>query len=96
MRPQIGESHSGCIWIGPPQAALSTKPASDYRRLVDGMAAAVKAKGCAFIDSDPLSNRANVLKGDREGTHYNADGEKAWERKVWSVLQPVLRTELAH
>jgi hypothetical protein len=90
----IVRHHSACIWIGPPQAALRTKPQADYERFVADVGRAVKAEGCAFIDSNPLSDRAFVLHGDPEGIHYQGAGEKAWETRVWAVLHPVLLAQL--
>jgi len=90
----IVRHHSACIWIGPPQAALKTKPQEDYERFVADVGRAVKAEGCAFIDSNPLSDRSFVLRGDPEGIHYQGVGEKAWETRVWAVLRPVLLAQL--
>ncbi|MEI9997029.1 MAG: SGNH/GDSL hydrolase family protein [Rhizomicrobium sp.] len=92
----IADGHSRCIWIGPPQAALKTKPEADYARFVADVGRAVRGEGCAFIDSAPLSDRNFVLRGDPEGIHYQAAGEKDWERKVWTVLRPVLLARLTH
>ena len=80
--------------LNPPQASLKTKPQEDYERFVADVGRAVRARGCAFIDSNPLSDRGFVLHGDPEGIHYRGDGERAWETKVWQQLRPVLLTRL--
>jgi hypothetical protein len=95
LADDIVQGKSACIWIGPPQAALKTKPVEDYERFVADVGRAVKAEGCAFIDSNPLSDRAYVIRGDPEGIHYQGAGEKAWETRVWAALRPVLRERLA-
>jgi hypothetical protein len=91
---QIVAAGSGCVWIGPPEPALATKPEKDYRRFAADMGRAAEAEGCRFIDSDPLSDRAFVLKRDPEGTHYQGAGEKSWAAKVWPRLEPLLKTAL--
>ena len=91
----IRDGNSQCVWIGPPQPALKTKPAADYERFVADVGRAAREAGCAYIDSNPLSDRAYVLRGDPEGIHYQGAGERAWETKVWSVLRPVLQARLA-
>lgn len=91
----IAQDGSQCIWIGPPQAAVKTRPIADYERFVADLGRAVQARGCAFIDCNRLSDRAFILRGDREGIHYEGAGERAWETKVWAVLHPVLRARLA-
>jgi len=95
LAAQIAQGGSQCIWIGPPQAAIKTKPVVDYERFVADVGRRARAAGCAYIDSDPLSDRAYVLRGDSEGIHYQGAGEKAWEVKVWGVLRPVLEARLA-
>ena len=95
LAQDIAQGGSQCVWIGPPQPALSTKPAADYERFVADVGRAARAAGCAYIDSDPLSDRGFVLKGDPEGIHYQGAGERAWEAKVWGVLKPVLEARLA-
>jgi hypothetical protein len=91
----IRDGGSVCIWIGPPQAALATKPLADYERFTAALGAAVRAQGCIFIDSDPLSDRKYVLRGDPEGIHYQGAGERDWERRVWTQLRPALHARLA-
>jgi len=91
----IRDGGSGCIWIGPPQAALVTKPLQDYARFTADVGRAVRAQGCAFIDSNPLSDRKYVLRGDPEGIHYQGAGERDWERRVWTQLRPALLARLA-
>ncbi len=91
----IAHGDSQCVWIGPPQAAVTTKPVKDYERFVADVGRVAKSAGCAFIDSNPLSDRAFVLHGDPEGIHYQGAGEKAWETKVWGQLRPVLQARLA-
>lgn len=92
---QVKASGSGCIWIGPPQAALFARPAKDYEKLVADMSRAAQHEDCVFIDSNPLSDRAYLLKRDPEGTHYEPAGERAWEAKVWVLLEPALKARLA-
>ena len=94
LADDIARHHSACIWIGPPQPALKTKPQEDDERFVADVGRTVRAQGCAFIDSNPLSDRSFVLRGDSEGIHYQGAGEKAWEAKVWNVLRPVLIAKL--
>ena len=94
LAQQIADSGSGCVWIGPPQPALTTKPAVDYQRFAADMGSAARAAGCRFIDSDPLSDRALVLRRDPEGTHYQSQGEKNWAAKVWPLLEPMIKTAL--
>jgi hypothetical protein len=91
---QIQASGSACIWIGPPQTALKTRPLAEYEQFDVDFGRAVTGKGCRYIDSDKLSDRAYVLKGDPEGIHYQGTGEKAWEAKVWQQLEPALRAVL--
>jgi hypothetical protein len=91
----IARAGSQCVWIGPPQVALSTKPVKDYEQFVADVGRTVAAKGCIFIDSNPLSDRAMLLKGDPEGIHYQGAGERAWETKVWGELRPQLMARLA-
>jgi hypothetical protein len=55
----------------------------------------VAGKGCIFIDSNPLSDRSQLLRGDPEGIHYQGVGERAWETKVWQQLRPQLIARLA-
>ncbi len=93
---EIAQGHSQCIWIGPPQTAEKTKPAQDYERFSADVGHAARAAGCAYIDSNPLSDRNFVLRGDPEGIHYQGAGERAWETKVWAQLRPVLQARLAH
>jgi hypothetical protein len=90
----IARGDSACIWIGPPQASLKTRPLDDYQRFAADVGRAVTARGCSFIDSGPLSDRNFVLRGDPEGIHYQGAGEKAWEAKVWGQLRPVLEARL--
>jgi len=92
---QIKDAGSGCFWIGPPQAALFTKPVKEYEKFVADIGRAIQAGGCTFIDSNPLSDRFYLLKKDPEGTHYQSAGEKAWEAKVWAQLEPALKARLA-
>jgi hypothetical protein len=92
---EIRDAGSQCIWIGPPQASEKTKPIAEYEKFVGDLGRTVTEGGCAFIDSNPLSDRAYVLKGDREGIHYKSDGERAWRIAVWRALEPVLHTQLA-
>ena len=94
LAKQIASGGSQCIWIGPPQASLKTKPLADYERFVADAGKAARAAGCAYIDSNPLSDRKYVLHSDSEGIHYQGDGEKDWETKVWAQLKPVLKTLL--
>jgi hypothetical protein len=91
----IAHGNSQCVWIGPPQAAIATKPVKDYEQFVADVGRAAKTAGCAYIDSNPLSDRAFVLRGDPEGIHYQGAGERAWETKVWGQLHPVLQARLA-
>ena len=86
---------SQCLWIGPPQASLKTKSLMVYKQFVADLGRTAKAASCAFIDSNPLSDRRFVLRGDPEGIHYDGDGEKAWETRVWAALRPVLKAQLA-
>ena len=92
---QIAEAGSGCIWIGPPQTALFTRPVGEYEKFVADMGRVAQSNGCAFINSNPLSDRLYLLKRDPEGTHYEPTGERAWEAKVWPQLEPVLKARLA-
>jgi len=92
---QIKTAGSGCIWIGPPQTALSTKPVKEYERFVADIARVAQGADCTFIDSNQLSDRAYLLKRDPEGIHYEPTGERAWEAKVWVQLEPVLKARLA-
>jgi hypothetical protein len=92
---QIASAQSACIWIGPPQTAIKTKPISVYEAFVAQFAQAARRKGCVYIDSNRLSDRNFVLRGDPEGIHYQGVGEKAWEAKVWAVLEPALIAQLA-
>ncbi len=94
LADDIRGRNSQCIWIGPPQAALKTKPVEDYERFVADVGRTVKAQGCAFIDSNPLSDRAYVIRGDPEGIHYQGAGERSWETRVWTVMKPVLKSLL--
>ena len=91
----IARANSRCVWIGPPQAALETKPVKDYEQFVADVGRVVASKGCIFIDSNPLSDRALLLRGDPEGIHYQSVGERAWETKVWQQLHPQLIAHLA-
>jgi hypothetical protein len=91
----IAHARSLCLWIGPPQPALTTKPAEDYEQFVADVGKVVASKGCIFIDSNPLSDRAMILRNDPEGIHYQGVGEKSWETKVWAVLRPQLISHLA-
>jgi hypothetical protein len=86
---------SRCIWIGPPQVALTTKPEADYRRFVTDLGRAVRAAGCGYVDSNPLSDRKYVLARDSEGIHYSGAGERDWEMRVWVQLRPLLLSQLA-
>ncbi|HXC56749.1 MAG TPA: SGNH/GDSL hydrolase family protein [Rhizomicrobium sp.] len=92
----IARGGSQCVWIGPPQTAEKTRPIKDYEQFVADVGHAARAAGCAFIDSNPLSDRKFVLRSDPEGIHYQGVGERAWETKVWAQLKPVLETRLAH
>ena len=94
LAKDIASGGSQCIWIGPPQAALTAKPLADYERFVADAGKVARAAGCAYIDSNPLSDRKYVLRGDSEGIHYQGAGEKAWETKVWAQLRPVLKSLL--
>jgi hypothetical protein len=87
---------SACIWIGPPQIALHAKPVETYERYVADLKRAVTSHGCAFIDSNPLSDRKFVLRSDPEGIHYDGAGERSWEHGVWSALRPLLQARLSH
>jgi hypothetical protein len=91
----IDRANSLCVWIGPPQTAISTKPVKDYEQFVADLGRAVTSKGCIFIDSNPLSDRSQLLRGDPEGIHYQGVGERAWETKVWQQLRPQLIAHLA-
>jgi hypothetical protein len=91
----ISRARSLCVWIGPPQVALTTKPVKDYEQFVADVGRAATDKGCIFIDSNPLSDRNYLLRGDPEGIHYQGVGERAWETKVWGELRPVLVARLA-
>ena len=91
----IARGNSQCVWIGPPQASTTTKPVKDYERFVADVGRTAREAGCVFIDSNPLSDRAFVLRGDPEGIHYQGAGERAWETKVWGQLRPVLQARLA-
>jgi len=91
---EIKAAGSRCIWIGPPEPALSTRSIAEYRRLTGDLARIAKAGGCDFVDSDPLSDRAYVLKRDSEGIHYRSEGEKAWEAKLWPVIEPLVMAGL--
>ena len=90
----IAAGGSQCIWIGPPQPSLKTKSQAEYERLVSDMGNAAHGAGCAYVDSNPLSDRKYVLHSDSEGIHYQGAGEKDWETKVWAQLRPVLKTLL--
>jgi hypothetical protein len=91
----ITNSGSRCVWIGPPQASLATKPLKDYEQFVADVGRAARAAGCAFIDSNPLSDRRYVLPRDSEGIHYQGAGERAWETAVWGQLRPLLKARLS-
>lgn len=86
----IGAASSRCIWIGPPQVALRTRPAEDYTRFSADLGRTARHAGCGYIDSNPLSDRRFVAPRDSEGIHYQPAGEKAWEANVWAVLRPIL------
>ncbi|MBS0472715.1 MAG: SGNH/GDSL hydrolase family protein [Proteobacteria bacterium] len=86
---------SQCIWIGPPQAALTTKPLADYERFTADLGRALRAAGCGYVDSNPLSDRKYVLARDPEGIHYQGAGERDWETRVWVQLRPLLLSKLA-
>lgn len=94
LAEQIARAGSACIWVGPPQASLRTKPAEDYERFDADFAAAVQAGGCNYIDSNPLSDRSYVLPHDGEGIHYRGDGEKQWSAAVWKEMEPALKRSL--
>ncbi|HEX4301977.1 MAG TPA: hypothetical protein VHZ78_04250 [Rhizomicrobium sp.] len=96
MADAIAKGGSQCIWIGPPQIALHAKPIEVYERYVADLRRAVTAHGCAFIDSNPLSDRKFLLRSDPEGIHYDGTGERAWEHGVWAALRPLLQARLAH
>ena len=87
---QIKDAGSRCIWIGPPQVALKTKSAEDYARFSTDLGVAARRAGCAYVDSNPLSDRRYVAPRDSEGIHYQPTGEKQWEAKVWDVMRPIL------
>jgi hypothetical protein len=93
---QIASAQSACIWIGPPQTAITTKPVEEYEAFVARFARAARSNGCVYIDSNRLSDRNFVLRSDPEGIHYQGAGEKAWETKVWAELEPALKNQLAH
>ena len=90
----IDRANSLCVWIGPPQTAISTKPVKDYEQFVADLGHTLASKGCIFIDSNPLSDRSQLLRGDPEGIHYQGAGERAWETKVWQQLRPQLIARL--
>lgn len=96
LASEIAQGGSHCVWIGPPQTAEKTKPVRDYEQFATDVGRAARAAGCAYIDSNPLSDRNFVLRGDPEGIHYQGAGERAWETKVWAQLRPVLQARLAH
>lgn len=87
----VAAGGSKCIWIGPPQPSLKTKTQAEYERLVADIGKAARGAGCAYIDSNPLSDRKYVLRGDSEGIHYQGAGEIDWETRVWAQLKPVLK-----
>ncbi len=91
----ISRARSLCVWIGPPQVALTTKPVKDYEQFVADVGRAAADSGCIFIDSNPLSDRNYLLRSDSEGIHYQGEGERAWETKVWSKLHPALVARLS-
>jgi hypothetical protein len=86
----IADAGSRCIWIGPPQVALKTRSAEDYTQFEADLGRAAHRAGCAFIDSNPLSDRRYVEPRDSEGIHYQPTGEEAWEAKVWTAMRPIL------
>lgn len=92
---EIAARGSACVWIGPPQVSDKTKPVSTYEKFVADVGKAVRAKGCAFIDSNPLSDRRFIEPGDSEGIHYKPTGEKNWQAKVWQQLRPLLTARLS-
>ncbi len=87
----VAAGGSQCLWIGPPQASLKTKPLADYERFVADLGKAARGAGCAYVDSNPLSDRKYVLHSDSEGIHYQGAGEIAWETRVWAQLRPLLK-----
>jgi hypothetical protein len=95
LADDIKRANSQCVWIGPPQVALATKPVKDYEQFVADVGHAAARKGCIFVDSNPLSDRNFLLRSDPEGIHYQGVGERAWEAKVWEQLRPQLIAHLA-
>jgi lysophospholipase L1-like esterase len=81
-------SGSKCIWIGPPQAALSfiSKEAYDY--FVERLEAVTTANDCRFVDSKNKTARENL--SDPMGLHYNCNHGTKWASKVITEIQPLL------
>lgn len=84
---KIKSAGSQCIWIGPPQAALSFMSKDSYERFVERLDAITTNSGCRFINSNEKTARENLK--DPMGVHYSCDHGTAWSKKVFSELSPI-------
>ncbi len=87
---EISRAGSLCIWIGPPQLSPLTKPLTTYAKFNRDLRIAVRHGNCLYIDSNQLSDRSYIQPADKEGVHYQKEGELLWARRTWPQLRPDL------
>lgn len=83
---------SRCVWIGPPQAAVSVISVNAYDQFVQKLESTVTSNGCYFVNSSDKTNRGNLH--DPLGLHYSCSDATKWSQKVSAQLVPVLSNDL--
>lgn len=93
MIEKIKDKGAECVWVGPPQAALSYMPEIRFNEFVEKFSLGIEEAGCRYVSSLDKSDRGNI--NDPMGLHYGKKDAERWGEKVSKELAPIVGAALS-
>lgn len=93
MIEKIKDKGAECVWLGPPQAALSYMPELRFKEFVEKFSLGIEEAGCRYVSSLDKTDRGNI--NDPMGLHYGKKDAERWGEKVSKELGPLIDAALA-
>lgn len=92
MIEKIKDKGAECVWVGPPQAALSYMPETRFKDFVEKFSLGIEEAGCRYVSSLDKTDRGNI--NDPMGLHYAKKDAERWGEKVTKELGPLVDAAL--
>ena len=92
MIEKIKDKGAECVWVGPPQAALSYMPETRFKDFVEKFSLGIEEAGCRYVSSLDKTDRGNI--NDSMGLHYSKKDAERWGEKVAKELGPLVDAAL--